>query len=159
MREFTKKEKRAFKSLKKRDAKKAHWYDKLEDKTDGYIDKIKKSGKSPENFRFFGHNKLLSITILEFPSIYLMGFRNNNEDKDIPWMVKSNWKDCIRYQDECIFEDLWAFECFPPWKDVVNEANMYWLMIPKEEMSTSALDMRKYRMFPDVGDSNDEEES
>jgi hypothetical protein len=150
------KTRREQKSICRRELKKANWFDNLEDRTDGYIAKIRNSGKSPENFRYFGFNKLLSITIMEFPSIYLMGFRNNNQDKDVPWHVKETWKTMFKYDDKYIFGDLWGFECFPPNDCVIDEANMYWLMIPKESMSTSDIDMRNFKFFPIMEEYHEE---
>lgn len=154
----TRKERRAAKAHHIRLAKKASWYDPLIDKTEGYIDNIRSKGKSADNFKYFGKNDLLSICVFEFDKLYLLGFRRNTEERDIPWVVKQVWKKNIKFNDEFIFADLWGFEAFPPYESLIDGADMYWMMIPKEPISTSELDMNKFKLFPEIGTSNEDTE-
>jgi len=135
--------KRAEKAHHKREMKKATWDSRLEDKTEGYREKLIAGGVSPRNLLFFKHNKILSIIGFEFEDVTILAFRRNTSDTDIPWSVKFHFKNLIGY------EDRWAYEAYPALDKVVDQRNMYWLMIPKVE--NDILDLRNYTLFPSLG--------
>lgn len=140
--ELNRKFRRAEKAHHKRETNKGKWNDPLMDGTADYKDKLIKENISPENLEYFGHNKVLSIVVFYFDDMKIMGFRNNTTDKDIPWGIKYYWKNELEY------DELDGYEVFPTRNKLIDDANMYWLMIPKNE--SAKIDLNAYKLFPDL---------
>jgi hypothetical protein len=134
--------KRAEKAYHKREAKKGSWLDPLIDGTEGYKDKLLSKNISPENLMAFGHNKVLSIMLFEYEDMVIMGFRRNTSDTDIPWSIKYHWKNELGY------DNLDGYEVYPVKEKLIDQANMYWLMIPRNE--SAKIDLNAYKLFPDL---------
>lgn len=147
----TREMRRAEKTFHAAKARKFSWDDTLEDDIEGCKELLLSKGVDPRNVKHFYKNGVISITVFEYPGGHtLLGFRQNTQDKDIPWRVKHVLKAAIGYGDR------WGFEAFPPEDQLVDAANMYWVILPGENATLYDLNFRTYRLYPKLhGEKND----
>lgn len=141
MKKLNRQMRRLEKAHHRKEANLGKWDDPLDEDTEGYRNKVIENKKSSKHLEFFGSNKLLSIVVFTFDDMYIMGFRRNTSDKDIPWHVKYYWK------EDFGFNTLMGYECFPPKDKLIDQANMYWMMIPRDS-AAAKIDLNDYSILP-----------
>lgn len=117
---------RAEKNYHKTLAAKSRWDDQLEDRTVEYKKKMLDGGVDPRTIVYWGANNVLSVGVHKVKAGLVMSFRLNTQGKDIPWAVKTYFKNLLGY------ENRWGFEAFPPPGHTTDAANMYWISMPDE---------------------------
>jgi len=129
------------KSVHKNKAKNSRYDDPLVNQTTDFKLQLIERDKNPRCVRGFYSNDMISIQEFEYEDMFVLGFRHNTQKKDIPWSVKQYWKNKLGY------ESFFGYEAFPSITETVDEANMYWIMIPKKDIKLKIFD-RKF--FPDA---------
>lgn len=131
-------QRRASKSFYSKELRKAT-FDEFEKVTVGFIEQRRKRGKTSENVFGFFKNSIYSVQIFKYGETHLMGIRRHDEK------IMNSWSHAQKIKDELLGEDFFGIQVFPKTKDLIDQANMYWLFCCDGELDPE-LNLGNYKL-------------
>lgn len=101
-------------------------FDTWEDKTLDFVLLLKSEGRPTDKILFFKKNSIYTVQAFRYGENIVFGIRRHDQGTNVGWADKQ------RVKNELFGPNVQAIEFFPPESELVDDANIYWLWIPKD---------------------------
>lgn len=103
-------------------------FDKFEDMTPEFLAIRQRDGKSNKYVYGMKKNSIYSVQMFKYDKIYVLGLRRHDEKP------MNSWRHAQMIKDELLGSDFFGVQIFPKERDLIDQANMYWIFCSNGEM-------------------------